>query len=49
MKTSDAQATSLTSMRCGGRIAQLITAETLDELLRLLAGLNEYIILGGGL
>jgi UDP-N-acetylmuramate dehydrogenase len=48
MKTSDAQATSLTSMRCGGRIAQLITVETLDELLRLLAGLNEYIILGGG-
>ncbi len=48
MKTSDAQATDLTSMRCGGRIAQLITAENLGELQRLLAGLNEYIILGGG-
>ncbi len=48
MKTGNAQATSLTSMRCGGRIAQLITVENLDELLRLLAGLNEYIILGGG-
>jgi UDP-N-acetylmuramate dehydrogenase len=48
MKTGDAQAPSLTSMRCGGRIAQLITVESLDELLRLLAGLNEYIILGGG-
>ena len=48
MKTGNAQATSLTSMRCGGRIAQLITVESIDELLRLLAGLNEYIILGGG-
>ena len=35
-------------MRCGGRIAQLITVESPDELLRLVAGLNEYIILGGG-
>lgn len=35
-------------MRCGGRIAQLITVESQDELLRLLAGLNEYIVLGGG-
>jgi UDP-N-acetylmuramate dehydrogenase len=35
-------------MRCGGRIAQLITAESMDDLLRLLAGLNEYIILGSG-
>jgi UDP-N-acetylmuramate dehydrogenase len=48
MKTGNAQAASLTSMRCGGRIAQLITAESMDDLLRLLAGLNEYIILGGG-
>ncbi len=48
MKTGDAQAANLTSMRCGGRIAQLITAESKDELLRLLAGINEYIILGGG-
>lgn len=48
MKTGDAQATNLTSMRCGGRIAQLITVESQDELVRLLAGLNEYIILGGG-
>ena len=35
-------------MRCGGRIAQLITVESIDELRRLLAGHNEYIILGGG-
>jgi UDP-N-acetylmuramate dehydrogenase len=48
MKTGDVQAMSLTSMRCGGRIAQFITVESQDELLRLLAGLNEYIILGGG-
>jgi UDP-N-acetylmuramate dehydrogenase len=48
MKTGDAQATNLTSMRCGGRIAQLIIVESRDELQRLLAGINEYIILGGG-
>ncbi len=48
MKTGDAQAMDFTSMRCGGRIAQFITVESRDELMRLLAGINEYIILGGG-
>jgi UDP-N-acetylmuramate dehydrogenase len=48
MKTGDALATAISSMRCGGRIAQLLTAESGEEIIHLAASLDDFIILGGG-
>jgi UDP-N-acetylmuramate dehydrogenase len=41
-------ASKLTSMRCGGRIAQVLTAESLEEVKKLASAIDNFIVLGGG-
>lgn len=43
-----AQAREMTTMRCGGTIARLYEPETKEQLAELIAGLDSYIVVGGG-
>lgn len=48
MKISQADGKSITSMHCGGRIMQLLEAEDMDELERLVEKLDAFLVIGGG-
>ena len=45
---SDISACDITTMHCGGKIARLFEPESPEQLARLIADLDTFIVLGGG-